>query len=207
MGTELPRLVALTPGDLSAAEAPRLVAAARRALESGLPALLLREATLSDRAWLELWRALAAVAGEALLIAHDRCHLARVAGARAVHLGFRSLPPAVVRATFGFERIGLSTHAGDAPPDPAHVDHVFHGPVRDTPSKHGLVAPVGFEGLAAAVRTSPVPVLALGGLVPEDVPAVRAAGAHGLAVLRGVLRAADPAAATEAYLRALEAAA
>ena len=60
----------------------------------------------------------------------------------------------------------------------------------------------GFQELARAT-TSATPVWALGGLRPEDVAEARAAGAAGVAALGGVLGAADPAAATTAYLEAL----
>lgn len=51
----------------------------------------------------------------------------------------------------------------------------------------------------------PVPVFALGGITPERVAPCRTAGAHGVAVLSGILNATTPNAAARAYLRALAA--
>ena len=51
------------------------------------------------------------------------------------------------------------------------------------------------------------PIIAIGGMTPERVPEVMAAGAHGVAVLRGIWAAADPVAAAEPFRVALERAA
>lgn len=199
-----PPLVALTPGSLRPGQERGLLAAVDAALGAGLRGVLVREPGLSDRALAALGAALRQRLAEGWLALHDRPHVALAVGADAVHLGFRSLPLAAVRAGFGDDlTIGLSTHAHDDPRAWAAASYVFHGPVRPTPSKQGLLEPVGMEGLARACRASPVPVLAIGGLEPEDAPAVLASGAHGLAVLRGVLAARDPARAAARFLAAL----
>jgi thiamine-phosphate diphosphorylase len=201
----LPRLVALSPGTLTGAALPGFLRAARAALGAGLPGLLLREPGLGDRECLELMSELRALCGpEAWLACHDRAHLARLARADAVHLGFRSLPPAEVRAALPGLAIGLSTHAGDDGAEWGQADYLFHGPVRETPGKAAWQQPIGMAGLARGVLRAPRPVLAIGGLEPQDVAAVLGAGAHGLAVRRGVLAARDPARAVRAYRSALD---
>lgn len=64
------------------------------------------------------------------------------------------------------------------------LDYVLLGPVQPTRSHPG--APVlGWDGLAGVLeRGFSVPVFALGGLTPADLPAARAAGAHGVAMMR-----------------------
>lgn len=204
----IPRLVAITPGDLVEEDLPRLRAALLPALRAGLPGVLLREPRLQDRAFLALARVLRELVGEGWLALHDRPHLAEEVGADAVHLGSGSLPAHRVRATFGARfALGLSTHAGDDPDGWRACDYVFHGPVRAPASKPlgspARRAPIGFDGLALVTSVAPCPVLALGGLRPEDGAAVRAAGGHGLAVLTGILSASDPARATRDYLEQL----
>jgi thiamine-phosphate diphosphorylase len=200
-----PPLVALTPGDLGGAGVHGLLTRAARAVEAGLRGVLLREPRLDDRAFLELACALRDVLGESgWLGVHDRVHLAPACRADTVHLGFRSLPvDALPEACVAGRARGLSTHADDGPDAWFGADYLFHGPVRSTPSKEGLIEPVGMEGLRAAVECSPAPVWAIGGIEPADARPALQAGASGVAVLRGVLGAADPASAAAAYLAAL----
>jgi len=61
-------------------------------------------------------------------------------------------------------------------------------PYAATPSKPGY----GPALPASAFGGHPVPVLALGGVGPGDAARARAAGAHGVAVMGAVMRAADP---------------
>ncbi|HYF59866.1 MAG TPA: Nudix family hydrolase [Burkholderiaceae bacterium] len=67
-------------------------------------------------------------------------------------------------------------------------DFATMGPVRPTASHPGAPG-IGFDGLAAAIGTTPVPVYALGGLAPADLERARAAGAHGVAAMRAAWRA------------------
>jgi thiamine-phosphate pyrophosphorylase len=205
---ELPRLIALTSGELAPAALPRFFAGLERALAAGLPGLLLREPELSDRAFLELHaevRARCAERGPVWIALHDRAHLARALGCDALHLGFRSLAPRAVRPWLaGSLALGLSTHAADERAPWRDADYLFHGPIRETPSKRGFQEPVGVAGFARAAAAVERPVFALGGVRPEDVAALRASGAHGVAVLAGILGASDPGRATAAYLEALE---
>ncbi|WP_433127330.1 thiamine phosphate synthase [Micromonospora sp. CA-240977] len=81
-------------------------------------------------------------------------------------------------------------------------------PVWPTKTKPGYGPPLEPDGLRKLVESSPVPVLALGGVeTPEQVTACVRAGAAGVAVLGALMRAADPCAAaaalTSAYVEAV----
>jgi thiamine-phosphate diphosphorylase len=189
-----------------------LLAAVDAALDAGLTGVLLRERRLDERAFLALAHELRArldalpaprSRGSGWLGVHDRAHLAALAGADGVHLGFRSLAPAELPAFARGLAVGLSAHAGDEPAAWAGADYLVFGPVRDTPSKRGILEPVGIDGLAAGVRAAGRPVWALGGIEPADVAPCLDAGARGVAVLRGILGARDPGGAAAAYLAAL----
>jgi thiamine-phosphate pyrophosphorylase len=203
----LPRLIALSPGDLEPDAYGAFLAALERALAAGLPGLVLREPRLPDRAYLALGREVVRrrAAGAGLWLAvHDRAHLAAELGADAVHLSFRSLRPSELRPWLDPRlALGLSTHAHDDARAWAEADYLFHGPLRATPSKEGRLVPVGLDGLAHALARARQPLFALGGVRPPDVPAIRELGAHGVAVRAGILGAEDPARATRAYLEAL----
>jgi len=205
-----PAILALTPGTWTAGSSARFAELERalgRAIEGGLRGLLVREPELPDGELILLAQAAQRLfegCDGAWLGLHDRPHLVAALDADGVHLGWRSLPPERVRDLVGPDvAIGRSTHAGDALAG-ASVDYVVHGPVFDTPSKRGLVEPIGVEGLRAAVARATVPVLAIGGLTPPLARAIRSTGAHGLAVRGGILAAPDPGRAALDFARAWE---
>ncbi len=178
-------------------------------LGAGLRAVQLREKDLAAGDLLRLageLRGLTARHGARLLI-NDRVDVALAVGADGVHLPGSGLPPAAARALVGPHRlIGLSTHSPDEAEGAAAAgaDFVVFGPVHDTPSKRAYGRPQGLAALAAACRRSPVPVLAIGGVTAARVPELRDAGAAGVAVIRALLEADDPPAATKGLLAACE---
>lgn len=198
-----PPLLALSPGDLGRVSVERFAAAAVRARAAGLAGLVLREPTLDEHAYVELARRLRATFAGAWLAVHDRAHLALPLGADAVHVGFRSLTPAVLRTWLDARlALGLSTHADDDARPWADADYLFHGPVFDTPSKRGLVEPIGLAGLVRAKGRTTRPTWALGGIRPDRVRDVLATGVQGVAVRAGIFGADDPARAVEGLLAA-----
>jgi thiamine-phosphate pyrophosphorylase len=78
-------------------------------------------------------------------------------------------------------------------------------PVATTPSKPGYGPPLGADGVRRAVAAArSTPVFALGGVEASSVTDLRAAGAHGVAVMGAVMRAADPAVVVSRLLAELE---
>lgn len=166
----------------------------------------LREKTMAEEDLLPLakrLRELTRLHGASLIINHH-VDLAEVVDADGIHLGWRSKSVSEVRDRLGKEkRIGVSTHtleeaiaAGDC-----GADYVFFGPVFATPSKEGLVAPQGVDRLRECVHATECSVIAIGGIFPENLPLILQTGVAGVAVIRSVLDAPDPRAATERYLR------
>ena len=199
-----PALLALSPGDLDPGRARVFPSVVASAAGAGLMGVLLREPMLGDRALLQLARSVRPLLGEAgWLGLHDRAHLAEAAGADGLHLGGQSLPPADVRSWLAPRvAIGLSTHSDDDPLGPPDADYVLHAPVFPVPGKGPAL---GLEGLAREVLRAQLPLWGLGGIVPETVADVLAAGARGIAVLRGIFGSPDPAGAVTRYLAALDA--
>lgn len=87
------------------------------------------------------------------------------------------------------------------------ADYLGVGPTAVTTTKTGLPSPLDVAAVGAVASAVDVPVIAIGGVTIETVPALLAAGAHGVAVVAAVSEAPDPAAATRALLAALEASA
>ena len=199
----VPPLVLVT--DRHATSGRTLVDVVAAALDAGLPAVQLREKDLPGRPLLALaeqLRALTARVG-ALFLVNDRIDVAVAAGADGVHLGGGSLPVGVARRLLAAGAlIGVSTHA---PVEAAatEADFAFFGPVYSTPAKAGYGAPQGPTRLRQAAAAARVPLLAIGGITAARIPAVRAAGAAGVAVIRAILAAEDPGSATRALLDGL----
>jgi thiamine-phosphate pyrophosphorylase len=184
---------------------------AQAACDGGAAVVQLRAKFAPDRealAWGEAIREATRRVG-ARFVVNDRFDLALALEADGVQLGQLDPPPARVRAVVGAKlALGRSTHdaAELARACAEPVDYVAYGPVFGTTSKQ---TPHGARGLAAleeaAVRVAPRPLVAIGGIGAEQLPAVLAAGARGVAVLSAVAGAADPAAAVRRLVRAFEA--
>src|SRR5512143_1203147 len=176
------------------------------ALRGGVGAVQVRERGLTTRALLELAIALRAAtraAGAALLI-NDRIDVALACDADGVHLPGHSFAVEEARALLGPQRlIGVSTHHPHevAAAAAAGADFAVFGPIFATPSKAAYGPPLGLDALPRARAAAPLPLFAIGGIEAGNADAVRARGADGVAVIRAVLAAEDPAAAA-AVLRA-----
>src|SRR5262245_46447926 len=177
------------------------------ALRGGVGAVQLRERGLETRALLELATALrqaTRAAGAALLI-NDRVDVALACEADGLHLPGHSFAVAEARTLLGPRRlIGISTHHPDevAAAAAAGADFAGFGPGFATPSKAGYGPPLGLDALARARAAAALPLFAIGGVDASNAAAVRAAGADGVAVIRAVLAADDPAGAASALRRA-----
>jgi thiamine-phosphate pyrophosphorylase len=186
-----------------------LPGAVRAACEGGVRAVQLREKDLTAAELFPLaleLRALTRQYGARLLI-NDRIDVALAVEADGVHLGGHSLPAAAARRILGPERlIGVSTHCPDdiAAASRGGADFVTFGPVYFTPSKAAYGEPAGTDLLGAACDVSPLPVFALGGIGPERVEPVMAAGAGGVALISAILAQPDPAAAARAFISLIE---
>ncbi len=206
---ELPRLHVVTD-DRILRRADVLEAAARIVRTGGRGLALHVRGPRTDGARLyEIASALVAVAGEAgaLLLVNDRADVALVARAHGVHLGGRSLPVAEARRILGpGPWVGASAHEPGEAALAAHegADFAFVGTIWESESHPGRTGG-GRPLLRAAVLAAPMlPLLAIGGVTEERAGQARAAGAHGVAVIRGVWEAGDPAAAVKRYLEVLD---
>jgi thiamine-phosphate pyrophosphorylase len=171
-------------------------------------AVQLREKDLPGRALCERGRELRAVTAAAgvRLFVNDRIDIALAVGADGVHLGGGALTVDDTHVLAPGLQIALSTHtAGEvarAAADP-RVSFVVFGPVFDTPSKRSFGPAQGLEALRRAC-SAPIPVLALGGVDADQIPACFGAGASGVASMRGVLRNPHPEAALRRFFGAIE---
>jgi len=178
-----------------------------RACAGGCRWVSLREKDLPADAQVALARSLMPIAQRygARLMLHGDAALACAAGLDGVHLSAHG-DAAAARSMLGPPAlVGISIHsAAEATAlDPAVVDYAVAGPAYLTASKPGYGPALGPDGLAAICRAARVPVVAIGGIEADDVPAVLAAGAAGIAVMGSVMRTDDPGRVIKDLLEAL----
>jgi thiamine-phosphate diphosphorylase len=154
---------------------------------------------------LRLTRELAPLAGESgvLLLVNDRVDVALAGGAHGVQLGTRSLRPSEARALLlPGSRVGASVHGLEeaAALLPAPPDFLLVGTIFPTPSHPGEPGG-GLERIRTVAEVAPrLPLIAIGGVTPGNIPGVLGAGAHGAAVMRAVWDSGSPGEAVREFL-------
>lgn len=175
-------------------------------VDAGAPAIQLRDKTANSRALAATAARLRAItrSAGATLIVNDRLDVALATGADGVHLGPDDLPVAAARDIAPPDLIvGYST---DDPQEArraaaAGADYLGVGAVFGTRSKPGLANEAIGPGRVRLVREAGrLPCLGIGGITPQNAPAVLATGA-GIAVLSAVMAASDPGAVVRDLLR------
>lgn len=182
-----------------------LVATCRAAVRGGVTCVELRLKEAPPRELLARARDLVA-ALEVPVLVNDRLDVALAAGAAGVHLGPDDVPVRLARraAPAGF-LIGASVGTLEESREASGADYWGIGPWRVTTTKRDAGAALGPEGFRRIVAAAGgIPCVAIGGVTPQDVAAVRAAGGVGVAVVSGILAAADVSDAATRYLRALQ---
>lgn len=199
---------------LCTADRPDLVPFLAACIKGGVDVVQLREKHLEARDLISRARAAASVCRDlgVPFILNDRPDLALASGADGVHVGQDDTPPAIARRILGEQAvIGLSTHAlsewSRAAAEP--VDYLSAGPVNPTPTKPGRPG-TGLEYLRAvastpAGSTQGMPWFVTGGVTPETVPGMAAAGARRFVVVRYLTESDDPGAAARRLRDAIEA--
>jgi thiamine-phosphate pyrophosphorylase len=137
-----------------------------------------------------------------LLIINDDATLAAAVGASGVHLGRNDGDPAQARRLLGPRAIiGVSCYNRldlGAAAQAAGADYVAFGSFFPSATKPGAVRATPTLLLEARAALS-LPLVAIGGITPQNGAALIAAGADLLAVVGGVFAGPDPEAAAAAY--------
>lgn len=145
---------------------------------------------------------------EAIFVIDDHVELVKRIHADGVHLGKKDMPILQARQILGEEFIiggtantfeDVQKHAADG------ADYIGCGPFRFTTTKKNLSPIVGLEGYRHIVERMretgiQLPIVAIGGITYEDIPAIMETGVKGIALSGTILRAEDPVKETQRIL-------
>ncbi|WP_028707766.1 thiamine phosphate synthase [Propionicicella superfundia] len=180
----------------------------RDAIGAGATFVQVRDPHATDDEFLALAvQVVAAARGTGVpVVLNDRVHLVAAAGADGAHVGQGDMPIAQARELLGPDAIlGLSASEpaefAAARATGARLDYVGIGPVFDQSTKPDAGAALGLAGLAERVAACPWPAVAIGGIGPSNIAAVRDTGVAGASVVSAICGQPDPAAATASLVR------
>ena len=142
-------------------------------------------------------------AADVPFILNDHPALAADLGADGVHIGQDDGPLSEARAIMGPGKIiGRSTHSLEQARAALAegFDYIGFGPLFPTPTKVGRPG-IGLENIAVMQREvgSRIPAFCIGGIVPETLPEVIAAGAQRIVVVSALLQSPDIRLATRLF--------
>lgn len=181
------------------------------ALEGGCRWVQLRMKSASDSEVADTGR----IAGDmcrrhgAVFIVDDRVHLVDTLGADGVHVGKNDMPVAEARRILGPDKIigaTANTFADIRDAAAAGADYIGLGPFRFTTTKQKLSPMLGLDGYARIMKQCSdegigVPIVAIGGILASDVPALMATGIAGIAMSGALLNADNPADETRQIMK------
>jgi thiamine-phosphate pyrophosphorylase len=166
-------------------------------------AIILREKDMSPEEYRVLAERVMEICGRygTLCVLHSFPEIALELGEEAIHLPLRKLVelPGDIKARFSV--IGASCHSvSDALcAQSAGATYITAGHVFATDCKKGL-PPRGLDFLRDVCGAVDIPVYGIGGISPDNISAVRSAGAAGGCVMSGLMRCPSP----EEYLKGCE---
>lgn len=138
---------------------------------------------------------------DATFIIDDHVSLVKKIKADGVHLGKNDMPIAEARQLLGDSFIigGTVNSLEDVLSDmkSAAPDYFGCGPFRFTSTKKNLAPILGHEGyqtIISQMRAADIhiPMVAIGGIRKDDIPALMESGVHGIALSSSILRADNP---------------
>src|SRR4051812_49037025 len=159
-----------------------VLASAARAIREHVDMIQIREKDLDGRQLFDLVcsiRDLASGTSTRILV-NDRLDIVLAAAVDGVHLPSNGLPASRVRPLV--KHLGVSVHTLEeaVAAEDAGADFVLFGPIFESPGKRA----VGLEPLRRVTSAVKIPVLAIGGITLEKIPAALSAGAAGIAGIR-----------------------
>ena len=177
---------------IDAEVAERPLALAFQALNAGSAMVQLRAKRLDDVAFLEIAKRVRSACAHAKVpfVVNDRADIARLVGADGLHLGQDDLCVEDARRVVGDMQIGVSTHTLEqaSSADAEGADLIAFGPIFETQTKENPDPIVGLRTLETVCQAVSRPVVAIGGITPENAGETLQAGARYVAVISALPR-------------------
>ncbi len=158
--------------------------------------LQLREKHLTDRELVKVGRELKSITRGTVtnLVINDRPDVAVLCEADYLHLGQDDIHYEDARMIVGSNmKIGLSTHSVKQVLNALKLkpDYIGFGPIYETTAKPKPDRVVGTDQLREVLSISNIPVVAIGGIFPENIEAVLETGARNVALVRYLMQSED----------------
>jgi thiamine-phosphate pyrophosphorylase len=181
--------------DTSCLKGRRHLEVARELIEAGVKVIQLRDKVTPKNQLLPVARELANLCRQqdVLLIINDHLDVALAVDADGLHVGQTDLPAEVARRLLPQDKIlGVSAATVEEAraAEASGADYLGVGCVYPTTSKEDA-EPVGVERVREIRQATLLPLAAIGGINPDNVKEVIAAGADAVCVISAVLNAED----------------
>jgi len=161
-----------------------------QALQNGLRLLQIREKQMVKDLLREFSKQVLALARpyHAKVLINSDAEFAREIGADGVHFTSSQLMSLSCRPGPEYGWCGASCHNAEElfMAEQLGLDFVVLGPIQSTLS-HPELSPLGWRKFTTLIRDYSLPVYALGGLRWQDLLAAQEMGAHGIAMMRGIV--------------------
>ena len=173
-----------------------LLQSIEEALKGGVTLVQLREKELSSSEFYDSACAIKELAHayHVPFIINDRLDIALAVDADGLHIGQDDLPLTVARKLLGPDKIlgySVSTIEEARCGEQNGADYLGAGTVFWTGSKSDIGEPIGLEGLQQINKAVSIPVVAIGGIGPANLSAVKSTGVDGVSLISAILGQAD----------------
>ncbi len=185
-----------------------IIQTCEEALSAGVKIVQLRDKTASTRSLFESASTLKNLCQKhsSYFIVNDRIDVALAVKADGIHLGQSDMPVNIARSLMGKKSIiGVSVRTVEEAKRAFEqgADYLAANLVFPTETKKDIKEPLGLEMVSILSKASSLPMIAIGGINPENTSLVINAGCTGIAVVTAIMNADSPASEVKKFIKAL----
>jgi thiamine-phosphate pyrophosphorylase len=194
--------------DTAALDGRSHVEVTRQAIQGGVRIIQLRDKLLTKKQLLPIAQKMRdlCAASDALFIMNDDLDIALAVEADGLHVGQDDLPVHIARELLPADKIlGSSAYTAEevAVAEAGGADYIAVGAIFPTPSKEAIDV-VGLARIRQIRGLTTLPIVAIGGIMAENMPDVITAGADAVAVISAALGATNVTEACRTMIKIIE---